>query len=317
MARGARKCHVLVVDDEPTNRDLLSRRLQRAGFGVATAGSAAEAHEKIVEKMPAMVLLDICMPEVSGIDFLRRLRADPATRFLPVIMVTSLSESADVVAAIEAGASDYVTKPIDLPVLLARMETHLRMASLVAQLESQTRILAHLAAFDELTGLYNRRSLDGALAASCQRAREQMRALTVLMLDLDHFKQVNDRYGHAAGDAVLREFARRLVGAVRDTDVVGRYGGEEFAVLLPDTDESAGRVIAERIRAAIAEQPFALEAGSLTVTVSIGASSHATGESAGCRGLLEEADQALYLAKKEGRNRVVVFRPPELSPPEQ
>lgn len=309
MVREPRKCHVLVVDDEPANRDVLSRRLQRAGYGTSTAASAEEAWERIEERMPAMVLLDVCMPHVSGIDLLRRLRAQPATRLLPVIMVTSLSDSGDVVTAINAGANDYVTKPIDLPVLLARMATHLKMASLVAQLESQTRILAHLAAFDELTGIYNRRSIDAALASGCQRAAEQRRPVTVLMLDLDRFKEVNDLYGHAAGDAVLREFARRLVATVRDTDIVGRYGGEEFAVLLPSTNVDAGVAVAERIRAATAACPFEVNSGPLRVTVSIGASTHPGTEDTTCTVLLQQADHALYQAKQAGRNCVVLFRP--------
>lgn len=307
MVREPRKCHVLVVDDEPANRDVLSRRLLRAGYGVSTAASADEAWTKIRERMPAMVLLDVCMPQVSGIDLLERLRGESATRLLPVIMVTSLSDSVDVVTAINAGANDYVTKPIDLPVLLARMATHLKMASLVAQLESQTRILAHLAAFDDLTGTYNRRAIDAALASGCQRAAEQRRPVTVLMLDLDRFKEVNDLHGHAAGDAVLREFARRLLAAVRDTDIVGRYGGEEFAVLLPDTGEDAGLAVAERIRAATAACPFEVDSRPLRVTVSIGASTHAGGKTTTCDVLLQQADRALYQAKQDGRNRVVAF----------
>ena len=307
MNREPRKCHVLVVDDEPANRDLLGRRLQRAGYGISSAASAEEAWRLIGERLPSLVLLDVCMPEVSGLDLLRRLRGEMSTRLLPVIMVTSMSDSSDVVKAIHAGANDYVTKPIDLPVLLARMETHLRMASLVMQLESQSRILAHLAAFDDLTGLYNRRSLAGAIEAGCQRAREHRHHLAVLMLDLDHFKQVNDQHGHAVGDAVLKEFAARLSTAVRDSDLVGRHGGEEFVVMLPDTDADAAMAVAERIRGAIGATLFAGNSGPIAVTVSIGASTLAAGESAAPCQLLEEADRALYEAKRAGRNRVVLF----------
>ncbi|MCU0291104.1 MAG: diguanylate cyclase [Thermoanaerobaculaceae bacterium] len=307
MNREPRKCHVLVVDDEPANRDLLCRRLQRAGYGTSSAASAEEAWRLIGERLPSLVLLDVCMPGVSGLDLLARLRGQTSTRLLPIIMVTSMSDSSDVVNAIQGGANDYVTKPIDLPVLLARMETHLRMASLVTQLESQGRILAHLAAFDDLTGLYNRRSVGAAIQAGCQRAQERHHPLALLMLDLDHFKEVNDRHGHAVGDAVLKELAARLAAAVRDSDVVGRHGGEEFVVMLPDTDARAALAVAERIRGAIGGTPFACNSGPIPVTVSIGASALAAGESVVPCQLLEEADRALYEAKRAGRDRVVLF----------
>lgn len=303
MRRESRAYLILVVDDEPPNVELLRRRLTRAGYDVITAGSAAEARAQIAKHPPNLMLLDICMPEVSGVELLRELRELPGTRLLPIIMVTGLSETENIVEAIQNGANDYVTKPINMPVLLARMETQLRMSALVMQLESQAKILSHLAAFDELTGLYNRRSLTGALEAQCASARLHA-GLSLLMIDIDHFKGVNDRYGHAGGDAVLLEFARRLAATARDTDIAGRWGGEEFLVLLPEADEEVALTVAERIRACAEEAPFVFNSTLIPVTVSLGIATLPPGERAEPARLIETADHALYEAKRAGRNRV-------------
>jgi two-component system, cell cycle response regulator len=204
------------------------------------------------------------------------------------------------------GANDYVTKPINLPVLLARMEVHLRIGGLVIQLEAQARILAQLAAFDELTGLFNRRSLLGALEAQLSRVREQRHVLSLLMLDLDDLKKINDSYGHVAGDAVLREFARRLRGTARESDVAGRFGGDEFCLILADTDESSAGIVGERVRAAIQAAPVQIGSMCVPTSVSIGIATWRHEEDLTPEQLFEAADRALYEAKRAGRNRVMI-----------
>lgn len=304
----SKACRVLVVDDELPAIDFLRRRLERLGYQVNTAQSTEEALGEIRKRLPNIVLLDIAMPEVSGIELLRQLRQNSETQTLPVIMVSALGDTDNIVTAIREGANDYVTKPINMPVLTARMETHLKMAGLVHHLEAQTQILAKLAAFDELTGLYNRRAMIGALEATLKRMRVYRSPLSVLMMDLDHFKNVNDNYGHAAGDAVLREFARRLGTAVRQADIRCRYGGEEFCVLLPETGGEGAQVIAERIRKAIEQPLFPIDKDKeIPVTVSIGLATLMPKEDLEPAMLLENADKALYRAKQEGRNRVALF----------
>ncbi len=304
----SKSSRVLVVDDEFPAADFLYRRLAALGYQVSTAQSAKEALDEIEKRLPNVVLLDIAMPEVSGIELLRQLRQKSETQTMPVIMVSALGDTENIVMAIGEGANDYVTKPINMPVLVARMETHLKMAGLVHHLEAQTQILAKLAAFDELTGLYNRRAMIGALEAALKRMRVYRSPLSVLMMDLDHFKNVNDNYGHAAGDAVLREFARRLGVSVRQADIRCRYGGEEFCVLLPETGEEGAQVIAERIRKAVEQLLFPINRDKeIPVTVSIGLATLMPEEELEPAILLENADKALYKAKEEGRNRVALF----------
>ncbi len=307
MRRDSRTYLILVVDDEPANVELLDRRLRRAGYEVSTASSAQEALAEVARRPPNLMLLDICMPGMSGLEVLRTLRAAPDTHLLPIIMVTGLSATEDIVEAIQSGANDYVTKPINMPVLLARVETQLRVSGLLIQLEAQTKILGHLAAFDELTGVYNRRSLMGALEAQLSRLHQQHSALSLLMIDLDRFKDVNDTHGHAVGDAVLREFARRVAESARDADIVARYGGEEFCLILPESDVIVAEMVAERVRSAVADRPFRVADADIVVTASIGAASLEPGSTAAPAELLEQADRALYEAKRAGRNCVRAF----------
>ncbi|HVY46930.1 MAG TPA: diguanylate cyclase, partial [Minicystis sp.] len=252
--------------------------------------------------VPDLVLLDVFMPETSGFEVLARLRGDPKTRTVPVIVVSALADTAHVVQGLERGANDYVTKPVVIPILTARIEALLRASALVKHLEVQKELLAKLAAFDELTGVYNRRSLFHALETEIARSARYGRGLSVLMVDVDRFKGVNDAHGHRVGDDVLRIIAERLAAALRTTDVVARYGGEEFCVLLPETlADGAGRA-AERVRDAIASRPVLVADRELAVTVSIGVTSwDAVGPPPD---LLGEADAALLAAKRDGRNCV-------------
>ncbi|MBI5365578.1 MAG: diguanylate cyclase [Planctomycetes bacterium] len=304
MALSRKSYYVLAVDDEPNNLEILSRRLTRQEYEVGVALSAAEAAAELDRRVPDLILLDINMPTVNGIELLRRLRAAPRTHTLPIIMVSALTDTENIVTALHEGANDYVTKPINLPVLLARMETQLRMAALVMHLETQGKLLATLAAMDHLTGVYNRRSMGEAFEVERSRSRRSGRPLSLLMLDLDHFKRVNDTHGHAAGDQVLKEFTVRLRDAVRAPDIIGRHGGEEFVILLPETEEPAALLAAERVRTAIASAPFPIEKGAIPVTASIGVVAVPPEYAGTFEEALAGADQALYRAKEGGRNCV-------------
>lgn len=295
---------VLIVDDEPANLDMLRRRLLRQGYSVEIAASAAEAEPMVTEHTPDIILLDIMMPRVSGLEYLARLRGDPRTRLTPIIMISTITDTENIVTAIQDGANDYVSKPINLDVLLARMQTQLKMAALVQNLETQMRLLTTLAAVDDLTGVYNRRSMLDALDVEMNRGRRSGRALSFLMLDIDHFKRLNDEHGHPVGDQVLREFAARARKAMRPTDLVCRYGGEEFGVILPETEAPHAEAAGERLRLAICETPFVVADKQISVTVSAGVASVPATYAGDLAHLIESADQALYQAKRSGRNRV-------------
>jgi two-component system cell cycle response regulator len=211
-----------------------------------------------------------------------------------------------VVEGLDLGANDYVTKPIVLPVLIARMEALLRASELVRRLEVQTELLAKLAAYDELTGAYNRRSMFHHLEAELGRSQRYGRHLSVLMLDVDHFKRVNDEHGHLTGDQVLAWFSQRVMEQLRSMDFVCRYGGEEFCVILPETPAAGALTVANRLRASVERSPFTSGALSLTITTSIGVATWDPAAGRDVPDLLLRADNALMEAKRGGRNQVRV-----------
>jgi two-component system, cell cycle response regulator len=299
--------HILVVDDEPVNLTLLSKRLAHRGYQISTAASADEALAIINASRPDLVLLDIFMPKVSGVDLLRTLRENEATASLPVILVSALGDTAHIVRGLAEGANDYVTKPVNQPILLARIEALLRSTDMVRRLEVQTEILSRLAAYDELTGVYNRRSLFHALENEVNRSARYGRDLSVLLLDIDHFKIVNDLHGHAAGDVVLHAVAQRIVEALRSCDTLCRYGGEEFCAILPETNATGAVRAAERVRLAVECAPFETAEKTLAVTVSVGIAAWKGSRGAQIPDLLAGADRALYVAKHSGRNRVHLY----------
>jgi len=303
----SRAHHILVVDDEQVNLLLLSRRLAQRGYEVSTAGSAEEALHIIHTNRPDILLLDIFMPKVSGVDLLRKLRESEGTSSLPVILVSALGDTSHIVRGLEEGANDYVTKPVNQPILVARIEALLRSSAMVRRLEVQTEILARLAAYDELTGVYNRRSLFHALENEMSRSGRYGRDLGVVLFDIDHFKVINDACGHAAGDAILRAVAQRALDALRSCDTLCRYGGEEFCAILPETNATGALRAAERVRIAVEIDPFDGAGQPLQVTVSAGIAAWKGVRGGDMPDLLACADRALYRAKHAGRNRVHLY----------
>ena len=299
--------HVLVVDDESANVQILTRNLSQNGYRVTGASSGPEALEAVKASLPDLVVLDVFMPKVSGFDVLSALRANEATATMPVIIASALADTEHIVRGLNAGANDYVTKPFVMPVLFARVAALLRASEMVKRLEVQTEILSRMAAYDELTGLFNRRSLFHTLETEVSRGKRYRRELSLLMLDLDAFKRVNDTYGHPAGDQVLREFARRMRSVLRTMDAACRYGGEEFCAILPETSAAGAMTAAERIRSTCAAAPFETTAGAIPLTVSIGVATAAPNVAGTANDLLGQADNALLRAKRGGRNRVEHF----------
>lgn len=308
MLSSPKRARVLVVEDDPTLRESLAILL-RGQWEVATAENIEQAWQHIEQHGPPNIILsDVTMPGGSGLDLLARVRSDERTRLVPFILVSAVSETETVVKGLEMGANDYVNKPINPPILQARMSTHLRAAEMQRRLERQNTLLARLAAFDDLTGVYNRRSMSSALEAEVTRCVRYHHPLALLLLDLDHFKRVNDTYGHAAGDDVLRHFVQRVIPVLRATDILCRYGGEEFCVIMPETCQPNAVRAAERIRHLVEEEPFESDGFRIPVTVSIGLACLPQEFGGGPDALLEHADRALYEAKNSGRNRVVIFQ---------
>ncbi|MBN2575247.1 MAG: diguanylate cyclase [Deltaproteobacteria bacterium] len=305
-ARGAAtdagtRLKVLVVDDDPIQRRQLEVTLGRWGYEVRTARDGREALHLMSEEGPVQIVVaDWMMPEMDGIELCRRIRGNESHPYVYVILVTSRDRRDDIVTGLDAGADDYLTKPIHHGELQARIAAGKRIVDLQSRLLAAQEQLQIEATHDALTGLWNRRAILENLQREIVRSGRQGTALTVVMADLDHFKHINDTHGHPIGDAALRETALRLGGATRPYDFVGRYGGEEFLIVAPGLEASGASELAERVRNRIAGTPFVTSGPSLSVTLSLGAVSLRGG--AEVERVLAAADAALYEAKAAGRN---------------
>jgi two-component system cell cycle response regulator len=293
---------VLVADDSLVIRTVVRGELEDEGYEVSEAVDGATALEHCRRMPPDVVLLDVEMPGLDGYQVLAELKSDPDLRDIPVVFLTSRDRMEDVVAGLRGGAHDYLKKPFDTPELIARVASAVHTKQLQDQLRERNHQLDQLSRTDALTGLFNRRHLDEELARRYADAHRHGHDLCALLLDIDHFKAVNDTYGHPAGDVVLREFAARVQHELRAGDVAGRWGGEEFLVILPNTDLDGARTMAERIRLAAAATPIPAHDHHISVTVSGGC---ALGPGDSVEGLLAAADTCLYQAKAGGRDRVV------------
>ncbi len=312
----AEKPLILVVDDTPSDALLLSKAMSRAGYDTRIARDGITAVAMAVEHAPHLILLDMSMPGQDGLQTCRALKADTSTSAIPVIFVTAHSDSQHILPAFAVGGSDYVCKPIRVDEILARVSVQLRLReaeqnlvernatleSLSAQLAESNSELARQSRVDVLTGLFNRRAWDESAQLEVERSERHHHAFSVLMLDVDFFKAFNDSQGHQAGDGCLKQVAARIQAACRNTDLVGRWGGEEFVVLAPETDGQAATALAERIRQSIwdaAVRHPASPAGRVTVSIGVAAC-----ESRPLDESLRMADAALYTAKRSGRNLV-------------
>lgn len=295
---------ILVADDDPVIRHILQAGLQRDGHEVVAVGDGQAAWEAVQQQPCRLVITDWVMPGLDGLELVYRIRTAGFPWYTYIILLTARSDKADVVIGLEAGADDYLSKPFNPAELRARVNIGLRILDLEDRLSQARDQLAVLAAHDSLTGLLNRRSIREYAEAALLQAVRAGAAISVILLDLDHFKDVNDRYGHQTGDDALRLVAETIAAALRTGDRVGRMGGEEFLVVLPDTALDQAVAVAERIRRRVAARPLTLPDGTrVPLRVSAGVAT-APPVAPTLDVLLQQADAALYRAKRGGRNQV-------------
>lgn len=304
---------ILIADDSLVSRHLLDATLRKWGYEVIVACDGLEAWEILQrEGAPSVAILDWMMPGLTGPEVCWRVRQQAREPYTYILLLTSRSLKEDLIEGMEAGADDYIIKPFDQHELKVRLRAGTRLVDLQAELLSAREALREQATKDSLTQVWNRSSIFDIMQRELSRSSREGAPLGVVLLDLDHFKLVNDTYGHFAGDAVLRESARRMQAAVRQYDAIGRYGGEEFLILFPGADEKSTASQAERLRAQLANEPMLLTETSITLTASFGVTAAVPNDGSTPETLIRRADEALYRAKKLGRNRVelLVDRPP-------
>jgi diguanylate cyclase (GGDEF)-like protein len=308
-----RRYRILVVDDETETAELLRLECKEKPYDIIDATSGEAGLKAAVADHPDLILLDLLMPGIDGITVAQHLKNDPRSRNIPVILLTSVNRTDAKVQAFEAGADDYINKSFKWEEIEARISSILRKRDALLSLQAEMASLAatnkhleELAVLDEKTGLHNFRAFQQRLTAEWKRAERYKIPLSLILFDLDNFKDVNDSYGHQAGDQTLQEFAMLVAGGARANDVAARYGGEEFAMILPHTDGEMAVRVAERIRLAVSEFVFLEGSTPLQITVSGGvATYHSTPDIGSVDDLVRAADRALYKAKKQGRNCIV------------
>jgi diguanylate cyclase (GGDEF)-like protein len=291
--------HILVVDDNPLNIRLMNSILEDEGYEVASVHNGSDVFEKALQFKPEVILLDIMMPGLDGFEVCKLLKSNFETKDIPVIMVTAKTETNDIKKALDLGAHDYVKKPFDENEVLARVQSALRLK------EYQDK-LKDMAMKDGLTGLYNHALLIDLFEKEYTKCLRDNKGITFVMLDIDYFKKVNDTYGHSVGDIVLKEVSDILNSSVRSCDIVGRYGGEEFGIVLLSYDKDEVQEICERIRTNIENVSFEIGAETIKVTISLGAYI-STNNNIPTNEIIKRADEALYYSKKNGRNRLEIY----------
>jgi two-component system cell cycle response regulator len=301
---------ILIAEDEMMSRKMLQKTLERAGYEVTVVENGRQAADQLCPADgPRLALLDWVMPELDGPGVCREVRKRNAQSYVYLVLLTSKESKEDVVAGLESGADDYLTKPFDPEELKARLRTGQRILSLEDRLVEAREEMRFQATHDTLTTLWNRGVIVDLLGRELARSRRERVSTSILMCDLDHFKSVNDNYGHLAGDDILKETAKRLLASVRSYDFVGRYGGEEFLVVLNDCNPAYAFARAEEIRKGIAQRPMPSSSGPVSITMSLGLLLSQEWGSRPIEDLLQEADAALYAAKAAGRNCVKVASP--------
>jgi diguanylate cyclase (GGDEF)-like protein len=295
---------ILVIDDDAGGRALLQLRLTELGHDVQAAGSGTEGVAMFVDYSPDLVLLDMLMPDMDGREAARRMRASREA-WVPIIFLSGCTASEDIETAIAAGGDDYLLKPADLKILEAKIHAMQRIAAMREELVTQAAELAHEVEMDALTGIANRRRLDSKIADEVSRCARSGSPLSVIMLDVDHFKRFNDVYGHQTGDQCLTLVAGTLSDQLhRPSDMVARYGGEEFCVVLPETPGEGAYAIAEQLRQAVSELVLRTPQSEARITISLGIATAVPTLNAKPDKWIASADSALYEAKKAGRNTV-------------
>ena len=299
---------VLIVDDDPTNRHLLSAMLSSTRHEFDEAPDGKTAWDKIQKETINLVITDWMMPDMDGVELIDNIRKANFPHYIYIILLTARSAKADIVTGLEAGADDYLVKPFDLDELRARVNIANRIIDLERRLRESLDRMQKMASHDSLTDLFNRRALYDISENELARARRENKPVSLVMMDIDHFKNVNDEYGHNIGDQALRRVAHIILENIRTYDTAGRWGGEEFLLVLPGTDLDEASQIAERVRQGIESAKIPLQGGKhVDLQASFGVSTSLPDDLLTFDLLVHQADEALYEAKGEGRNRVCVF----------
>jgi diguanylate cyclase (GGDEF)-like protein len=298
---------ILIAEDDVTSRAMLAAVLKKWGFDpVVTEDGSAAWQAMQTPDAPQLVIVDWNMPKMDGREFCRRVRQMQTSNPPYILLLTSRGEMRDIVQGLDAGANDYVTKPYHGEELQARLRVGRRMLDLQAELNKARNLLEHQASHDALTGVLNRRAIVEVLSKELRRAERSGKGFCLGLLDIDHFKAINDTFGHQAGDEVLVGFTVRLQQNLREYDHIGRYGGEEFLIVAPIDCGGPETGLCERLRVAVAHESIATSAGALPITVSIGVAAGGSAQTA--ESVIAAADAAMYEAKRAGRNRVAYSR---------
>lgn len=303
---------ILIVEDDIVTRKLLAKKLVKEGYVVDIAENGVKAIEKLNRTFFPIVISDWMMPELDGLGLCQAIRKREWNGYVFIILLTAKNAKDDIVSGLEAGADDYLTKPFHHAELIARINSGVRIVNLEQSLRSANEEIRLLSIKDPLTGCFNRSYLNERLPQELTRARRYRRPLSLIICDIDHFKNINDNYGHQAGDEVLKEFAARIMSSIRDqVDWIVRYGGEEFLIILPETDVEGTQILAERLREKITEKTINAGRHAISITASFGSTclqSGSQGELYTQESIIRTADALMYEAKESGRNRVC-FRP--------
>jgi two-component system cell cycle response regulator len=305
VADAGRGGRVLVVDDRRSSYERIASMLASEQT-VDVEPNPNEALFHAAEGSYDLVIVSLGLENFDGLRLCSQIRSLERTRHVPILAISDGDNNARLMRGLEIGVNDYLIRPIDRNEMLARVRTQVRKKRYTERLRDNVQLSIELAITDALTGLYNRRYMESHLGTLVEQAAARDKPLTVLVLDIDYFKSINDTYGHDAGDDVLREFALRIRKSIRGIDLACRYGGEEFVIVMPETDMSVATMVAERLRRRIATEPFSIQQGgrAIEVTISVGIAGIASPDDRAAS-ILKRADQALYRAKRDGRNRVV------------
>jgi two-component system cell cycle response regulator len=295
---------VLIAEDDPVSIKILEKRLHQWGYRTLLARNGNEAWRALQKPGLRVALLDWMMPKVAGVELCRRIRQISKPNYTYIILLTSKDQTGDVIKGLQAGADDYMTKPVNFLELHARLQTGRRIIQLEDHLLETQQRLYELSTRDNLTALWNRATILRFLEEELEQGAREKSPTSAIMLDVDEFKMINDSHGHLAGDSVLRSIADSLTGKVRIYDKIGRYGGDEFLVVHPNCTLKNVMKIAERLRAACAKKKIRVPGGRISVTLSLGCASSESRDRLSVDRLIWDCDRALYQAKRWGRNRV-------------
>lgn len=304
---------ILIIDDSDTVREQIIQTLMRVTSlfdHYYEAADGIEGFKQVMAQKVSLIVCDLEMPRMDGFKFLGMMQAREELRDIPVIMLTGREDRELKIKGLEQGACDYVTKPFDAGELIARVRVQLKIRTLQDDLKKSNEMLKELSNTDPLTQLYNRRYMMTALEREIQRSQRKGSPLSIVMMDIDHFKRINDNFGHQQGDLVLTTIATTAKNALRSYDIGARYGGEEFVLLLPETTHQEAIVVADRIRLQIQQLTYPAPLEKTSITISMGVATYPVPEITTINELIYAADSALYRAKETGRNRVVSSQAP-------